>query len=311
MDGRLPNQPNDLSWEVRLILQDLNTSLANGPPDSSVWKEYPLSQRLWIIINEHLTALAGPLQYGYFSRTETFVHQVPSPSHESLSQSFAQLVTRKLYRLCREQGVRTFAGRVVHAGPPDSKAGSNSCRDLHQPDIFFSHVVLPKYGVAVEITYAEKRDRLQELAEFYMLKSNRNTRLFINIDYDRGRTWKVTLRTWRRDYTDPIGLRLRSRVQELRGEDGTLVPGPPLRVCMLDFARQELVPPFLHGRDIELSVEELGSVIEEADASDSEETDSEQSDNDTSMSDDPADTGTEEVVESEWPFERPGLLPFP
>ncbi|KIW25730.1 uncharacterized protein PV07_08885 [Cladophialophora immunda] len=309
MDG-LPPAPEPRAngnTVVTSLVEEVNARAANDPPATSSWTEYPLAEGDWIIINEYLASLAAPIHYGYFCRTGTFVHQVPSPCHELLKQCFVRTLKMKLRRLCSENEVRSFAERITEVAPPESKAGSKSSRDLHQPDIFFSHVCLPRYGIPVEIAYGQKRNRLHELAEFYILKSNRKTRLFIAIDYDHGHTSKVTLRTWRRDYTDPTGLRLRCRVQELRREDSTLIPGLPLRVCLLDLARQELIPPFLHGRDIELSVDELGSVLQEADSG--EEIVEEDSDSESSTSDDL--DGTEDTTDEEWPFERPGLIPFP
>ncbi|OAL29731.1 hypothetical protein AYO20_09115 [Fonsecaea nubica] len=292
--------------EVATIIEDINRRTVGDPPDTARWIEYPLSEPNWIVTNKHLAEQRGPTQYGYFCGLETFVHQIPSPAQQLFIQSFSRKLLKKLTKLCRRHRVRMFRKRILAITPPTSKAGSNACRDLHQPDAFFHHVCLPKYGVVVEISFLQKRERLQELAEFYILKSNRKVRLFVAFDYDHHRTWNVSMHTWRRDYTDPEGRKLKHHYQEIRGDDGRLVPGPPLRVCLLDFARQELIPPFLHGRSIELSVREIGAVIEEADALEEIELEELDSDGDSEDPETARDRG-----HLEWPFEEVGHIPYP
>ncbi|EXJ53511.1 uncharacterized protein A1O5_13287 [Cladophialophora psammophila CBS 110553] len=301
--------------EATSMLEALITRTAVAARDASCWTEYTLGVRVWDALNTCLTESREQIQYGYFCRSETFVHQIPSLAHELLRRSLARNILQKLIRLCSEIGgeAEEFGARIVHAAPPGSKAASNSSRDLHQPDIFFSHANLPRCGLPVEIAYSQKRNRLQELAEFHILKSNRQARLLIAVDYDHNRTSKVTLCTWRRDYTDPAGLRLGCRVQELRTENGTLVPGPPLQITVLDFARQELVPPFLHSRNIELSVEELGSILQQADSLEEriEEDPNADTEGSPGFTPDDADEAVSVPENEEWPVDRPGLMPFP
>ncbi|OAP55617.1 hypothetical protein AYL99_09768 [Fonsecaea erecta] len=295
MDTQLINVPLDLEVEMKAIVDDLHTQLAEGTRESSLWKTYPMSPNLWLVVNQYLTTLNGPLRYNYFSHNHTFVLQISSRYHDVLRRSFLRVIVKKLYRLCRAYGVRTFARRILATCPPQSKAETPSGCDSHQPDIYFTHVSPPRSGVCVEITFAGKRDSIQDLAEFYILHSRRKVSLFISLDYDRRRSWAVTLRTWRRDYTDPTGLGLIYRTQEIRDDSGLIVAGEPLKICVLDFAEQEHVPPFLHHREIELSVRELGSVLEQADFGDDLEDNHEESSSDD-------DEGTPDS-ESEWPFE--------
>ncbi|KIW87242.1 uncharacterized protein Z519_12145 [Cladophialophora bantiana CBS 173.52] len=305
----------EVRQEATSMFEALTTRTALAARDASCWTEYPLGGRAWDALNTCLAESREQIQYGYFCHSETFVHQIPSLAHELLRQSLARNVLQKLTRLCSGMGgeAEEFGARIVHATPPGTKAASNSSRDLHQPDIFFSHANLPRCGLPVEIAYSQKRNRMPELAEFHILKSNRKARLLIAVDYDHNRTSKVTLCTWRRDYTDPAGLRLGCRVQELRTETGTLVPGPPLRITVLDFAPQELIPPFLHGRNIELSVEELCFILRQADSLDERvegdpDTDGESSPDLTP--DDPHEAVSGQANEA-WPVQRPGLMPFP
>lgn len=92
--------------------------------------------------------------------------------------------------------------RVANIRSADAEALNNS--DIHQPDNFFVHCRTPQYGLAIEIAYSQKRKRLQELAEFYIRQSVRETQVLIALDYDYGRTEKATLLTWRRDHDQEL-----------------------------------------------------------------------------------------------------------
>ena len=129
-----------------------------------------------------------------------------SRTHELCTRRLSQGILEKLGQLCSTPEEREFKYQIADSGSADAE--SNNSRDVHQPDAFFHHGLSPQYGLVLEVAYSQKRNRLPELAKFYIFEGERETQMMIGIDYDYGRTKRATLLTWRRD-----GNKLRSYAQ--------------------------------------------------------------------------------------------------
>lgn len=122
---------------------------------------------------------------------------MPSLAHDLCANMLTSSILSKLRDLCASPEERQFVSRIANRGSADVKALNTS--DIHQPDSFIIHYRVPQHGLVVEISYSQKRKKLQELAEFYIRQSVLEIQMLIALDFDYGRTEKVTLLTWRRD----------------------------------------------------------------------------------------------------------------
>lgn len=129
-----------------------------------------------------------------FSKTQTFVHRMPSTAHEIAASGFAKLLFEGLSSVCR--------------GAPEEeqfKDGIVSCRNAdvhpkqgpekHQPDDYFFHCDDPRHGIAVEVAYSQKSKEFEKLARFYLFESLRDTEKVIGISIDSNRSKRVPLYT--------------------------------------------------------------------------------------------------------------------
>ncbi|KIW25472.1 uncharacterized protein PV07_08638 [Cladophialophora immunda] len=180
---------------VSSILHAIEAADAHGCDGCATWTEYQLEEKDWFILRQRLDESGRKIRYHYFSETQTFAHQMVSYAHESSHGRLTMSLAVKLAALCASEEEKAFEKMIVNFGQADAKSSSNS--SIHRPDGYFAHGKSHKYGVVVEIAYSQKRERLQDLAEFYILRSDRKIQMLLAIDYDYGRTMKVSLITWR------------------------------------------------------------------------------------------------------------------
>ena len=87
----------------------------------------------------------------------------------------------------------------MNGGASTTQSRYSKGKDEHEADAFLYHYSDPLYGLALEVAYSQKRGKVLEKAKFYILECERETPIVVCIDYDYGRSKKVTLLTWRRD----------------------------------------------------------------------------------------------------------------
>ncbi|OAG33852.1 hypothetical protein AYO21_12047 [Fonsecaea monophora] len=208
---------------------------------------------------------SGVYRFDYFSRIAIFVHRVPSSAHAAFLYEFYFQLRSKLNRLCAgDQEREQFGAQIIAHGSAD--VVGRTTFDKHQPDNYITHRAAPTCGLFLEFACSQHRNRLPELAEFYLLEAKRLTQMVIDIDCDSLRTKKVTLHTWRRgseDHSD-TNSGLIEYSQELRSENSVRVSGPPLRISVSDIVPREHVPLSLHNATIDFSVDELCGILETA-----------------------------------------------
>ncbi|KIW98465.1 uncharacterized protein Z519_00126 [Cladophialophora bantiana CBS 173.52] len=249
--------------EVFAILKQVRAERRRARATSrSFWREYQLTERDWPVLKRFMDGMYDPRpDYHYFSRTQTFVHCWALGPHSSAQFRFFFSLSQKWIALSSGDD----GGRMLFVPPTDVEAMSGF--DCHIPNGVLAYAWLPRlrgvqHSVIVEIGYSQKRTRFEELAQFYLLKTTRTTRLVIFLDFGYPGTNRVTLLTWRRDHSDPVAEnKLICYAQEMRSADGTLIPGPPLQITMLDLMPADHVPFSLRNKAIEYSVEELCGLV--------------------------------------------------
>jgi len=105
---------------------------------------------------------------------------------------------------------------------------------------------------------------MPQLAEFYLgEKSKRMCQVVVGIDCDyRGGTKRTTLLVFRRHGSDSTGKKIVCHEQDIRRDDGAIIPGDPLRISMLDLAGSDDVPSSLRNKTIEIPVEKMHQFLE-------------------------------------------------
>ncbi|EXJ69214.1 uncharacterized protein A1O5_07250 [Cladophialophora psammophila CBS 110553] len=243
---------------ITSVLEAITAQNRAIPVVAPLWTEYRLAACHLDLLKQRIDLFGegGKLRCGYFSRTKTFVHEVPSSAHQMCANKFRWSVYEKVLRLCPSLAELPFVKEVIFDHSPTIEASDGQGNDFHQADLFVNHILSMDYGFCLEFAYAQKRDRLSDLAQFYIHDSETETRLVIGIDYDPKHSKKATLRTWRRD-----GDKLQAHVQDLRADDGKPIPGDPLRINVLDIAPPHCTPLSMHSKAIEFSVKELDDIL--------------------------------------------------
>ena len=76
---------------------------------------------------------------------------------------------------------------------------SSNAKSKHEPDASFWHKDAQYPGVIVEVSFSQKREALERLAETYLLDSDASVRAVVGLDigYDRNETSEAILSVWR------------------------------------------------------------------------------------------------------------------
>ncbi|OAP54714.1 hypothetical protein AYL99_11162 [Fonsecaea erecta] len=120
--------------------------------------------------------------------------------------------------------------------------------DRQRLDNRITSELAPMHGIVLEFAWPQDCNRLPELGEFYLWESELDAKLVIATSAATGK--------------------LMEHAQELRTDDGRRVPGPPLQILMSGIAPPHCVSPYLPGKDIEFSVDELCKGTEAAERMD-------------------------------------------
>jgi hypothetical protein len=134
---------------------------------------------------------------------------MPTGVHEMFIDGIEDAIRTQLKQIRdRSDGAALFAEKVriarsteiyfpVDDAPPSTKS-------KHEPDTSFWHDDAVYPGVIIEVSYSQKRKRLERLAEEYLLDSNANVQVVVGLDIEYGRkgsrksiSRKATLSVWR------------------------------------------------------------------------------------------------------------------
>ncbi|OQV03247.1 hypothetical protein CLAIMM_08316 [Cladophialophora immunda] len=201
--------PSAYPRSVCSIIQDIESRLSGRSREDEPWKEYPLGVDDWKILRWFLDNCGWKVRFDYFSRIQTFVHRMPSTAHDTfIYQLCIELIVKVRNLPAGDQEREEFRRLIITHGSGDVKTTGSS---THSPDNFITHRRTPMYGLYIEFAWSQDRNRLPELAEFYMFESGRQTQVVIGIDCDSRRTKRVTLRCWRR--SNPTGDQISEYVQ--------------------------------------------------------------------------------------------------
>ncbi|OAL36658.1 hypothetical protein AYO20_03990 [Fonsecaea nubica] len=266
-----PKSPWDLYTELagasndppalRSILKAITAQhRAVEPP---FWTEYQLDACHVDLLRQRLEecGVSEKARSGYFSELGIFVHEAHSYTHNIYACQFSRYFFKKLDHLSSSPEEEACVAHIVDSGSSDAKAKDSTNKGYHQPDNFYSNFFSIHHGFCLEIACTQKRARLNDLAEFYFLNSDRQTQVLVCIDFDADHSKKATFLTWRCS-----GGKLKAHVQDIRTEDGKLVPGDSLRITMLEIAPPDRIPPSMHNMAIYFSVQELVEILEFAES---------------------------------------------
>ncbi|OAP54029.1 hypothetical protein AYL99_11789 [Fonsecaea erecta] len=233
---------SDDALTASFIVRDVQARLSGRVPGPE-WSAHGMTSSGWDILRRLLKDSVNhdKLRYDYFPGTQTFVHRMPSHTHDLACNGFAQIVLRELTWIC-------------HGAPEKQQFLRNAflcCRGNGF------------YGLVIEVAYAQKSKQLEKLAQFYLFDAHLNTQKVVGIAIDYDRSKRVTLHTWQRDNSNAATSgRIQHYSQEVRTETGARVSGPPLQISVFDIAPPSLVPSSLHGVTIPISLEGLCDDIE-------------------------------------------------
>ena len=158
--------------------------------------------------------LTARCRYDHFASIEIFVHRMPSNMHEVITRKLSAWFGGQLASLCSTEQEKEFQAMVADLGSGDIKARQG--KEFHQPDAYFACAKsTPVRGVALEVAYSQERDRIPQLAEFYLgEQSKRMCQVVVGIDCDcRGGTKRATLLVFRRHDSDSTGKKIACREQ--------------------------------------------------------------------------------------------------
>ena len=138
---------------------------------------------------------------------------MPTFTHEVTINGFARLIYEGLASMGRgTPEEEEFKSRIVNCGAGIIKPKRGT--DTHEPDSYFVLDDL-RYGLAIEVAYSQKSEKLEDLARFYIFESMLNTQKVIGVFIDYNRSKRVTLHTWQRETTTSDMLRHHSQVSIL------------------------------------------------------------------------------------------------
>ncbi|KAH0558348.1 hypothetical protein GP486_004996 [Trichoglossum hirsutum] len=224
------------------------------------WTEFQLARGEYSEIERRLEQdeclwgfVKDKIRYDYDGTRNRLVVRMPTAVHGLLISGVEDVIRCGLERIrggsdkggsdkaaLFAQKVWLARSTVIHFPVDDAPP---TTRSKHEPDASFWHADAVYPGVIIEVSYSQKRKRLDRLAEEYLLDSNASVRVVVGLDIEYGgeKSRKATLSVWRTHvfHTDD-GDELRV-VQEIadeafRDDQGNPTDHPGLRLQLSDFA---------------------------------------------------------------------------
>ncbi|KAF2466100.1 uncharacterized protein BDR25DRAFT_336652 [Lindgomyces ingoldianus] len=219
------------------------------------WTEFQLSAEEYDEIERRLRRdedLSGyvndKIRYDYNSETHRLVVRMPTGVHELFIDGVEDAIRSQLKAIRRgSDKAARFAQKVWPARSTEIEFPVEDCptgrRSKYEPDASFWHENAQYPGVIIEVAYSQKKKRLGQLAEDYLLDSDANVRVVVGLDIEYGKKGSHVLRV------------VQEAANEIfRDEQGIATDHPGLQLHLSDFAHKGLVQEEMGNPDRELNI---------------------------------------------------------
>lgn len=129
---------------------------------------------------------------------------MPTAVHELFIARVEDAILSRLKSIRERSGcTATFAQKVNPARSTEirfpAESNPSDRRSKHEPDTSFWHDDAQYPGVVIEVAYSQKRERLAQLAEVYLLDSDASVQAVVGLDIEYGKkgSRKATSTVWR------------------------------------------------------------------------------------------------------------------
>ncbi|KAI9734349.1 MAG: hypothetical protein M1834_002455 [Cirrosporium novae-zelandiae] len=156
------------------------------------------------------------LRYDYFPSVSLFVIRMLTAVHEKLVLSITRELELQLSSIARSGSRSAAFAQEIEPGGSTSIDFGDSEYGKHDPDAQFGHSQAAYPGVVIEVSYSQKQKDLARLADDYILGSDGNIRVVINLSVEYRGSKKATLSVWR------------SRILQNDAGEGELVAVPTI-----------------------------------------------------------------------------------
>ncbi|KAF9730248.1 hypothetical protein PMIN01_12181 [Paraphaeosphaeria minitans] len=215
------------------------------------------------------------IRYDYVSETHRLVVRMPTAVHELFIARIEDAIPNQLKPIRDGSDNAAAFARMLYPArsteiffPDDNDPATTKAK--REPDTSFWHDNARYPGVIIEVAYSQRKERLDRLAESYILDSDASVQAVIGlaIDYGKNGSRKATLSVWwpklHQTAEGPELLVVREMltpypIQAFRDETGNPTDHPGLRLRLSDFACQELTSGISvdQEQDITVSTQEL------------------------------------------------------
>ncbi|KAL5396854.1 hypothetical protein PMIN03_012936 [Paraphaeosphaeria minitans] len=211
------------------------------------------------------------IRYDYDSETHRLVVRMPTAVHELFIARVEDAISNQLKPIRDgSDNAAAFAQMLYPARsteiffPDDNNLATTKAK--REPDTSFWHKNARYPRVIIEVAYSQRKERLDRLAESYILDSDASVQAVIGlaINYGKNGSRKATLSVWRpklhQTAEGPKLLVVREVADAaFRDETGNPTDHPGLRLRLSDFACQELTSGISvdQEQDITVSTQEL------------------------------------------------------
>ncbi|CAE7205668.1 FabG [Pyrenophora teres f. teres] len=223
-------------------------------------------QRLLERDEDLLGFVEDKIRYDYDLERHLFVVRMPTPVHGLFIGGVEDAILSRLKSIREGSGnTATFAQKVqpLRSTQICFPTESNPSTEIswHEPDASYAHEDAKYPGVIIEVSYSQKRKRLDRLAEDYLLDSNASVQAVVGLDIEYGKkgSCKATLTVWRAQvFHASTGdeLRVEKEVEDevFRDDLGNATDSLGLQLHLRDFACKELVQAQLGSEDEEIHI---------------------------------------------------------
>jgi hypothetical protein len=142
--------------------------------------------------------------YDYDPESHRLIVRLPTSIHELFIDGAEDAIC------CRLKTIRSESGNDAHFAHKIRLARStakyfpvenslSNAKSKHELETSFWYKDAQYLGVIVEVSFSQKREALERLAETYLLDSDASVRVVLGLDigYDRIETSEATLSVWR------------------------------------------------------------------------------------------------------------------
>ncbi|KAI9759545.1 MAG: hypothetical protein M1840_003257 [Geoglossum simile] len=242
------------------------------------WTEFQLTRGEYDEIEHRLEQdewlwgfVKDKIRYDYDARRHRLVVRMPTAVHELLIDGVEDAIRCELKTIrggsdkaaLFAQQVSPARSTIIYFPVDDAPPTTES---KHEPDASFWHADAEYPGVIIEVSYSQKRKKLDRLAEEYLLDSDASVRVVVGLDIEYGGkgSRKATLSVWRTyvfhtDDGDELRVVQEIADEAFRDDQGNPTDHPGLRLQLSDFACEGLTTDVVRGgdREILLSTQQL------------------------------------------------------